>query len=37
MTREQIEQAPEYDPAHLVDRAFEERLFEHYGRPGYWP
>jgi hypothetical protein len=37
MTREQIEKAPEYDPARIVDRAFEQRLFEHYGRPGYWP
>lgn len=36
MTREQIEQAPDYDPAQLVDQAFEQRLFEHYGRPGYW-
>lgn len=37
MTREQIEAAPAYDPAQPVDRAFEQRLFEHYGRPGYWP
>ena len=37
MTREQIEKAPDYDPAQLVDRAFEQRLFEHYGRPAYWP
>jgi hypothetical protein len=36
MAREQIEKAPDYDPAQLVDRAFEQRLFEHYGRPGYW-
>jgi hypothetical protein len=33
MTRDQIETAPEYDPAQPVDRAFEQRLFEHYGRP----
>jgi hypothetical protein len=36
MTREQIEQAPEYDPDHIIDRPFEERLHEHYRRPGYW-
>ena len=36
MNREQIEKAPDYDPAQPVDRAFEQRLFEHYGRPGYW-
>jgi stress response protein YsnF len=36
MTREQIEQAPEYDPDQIIDRPFEERLHEHYRRPGYW-
>ena len=36
MNREQIEKAPDYDPAQPVDRAFEQRLFEHYGRPDYW-
>ena len=36
MTREQIEQAPEYDPDAIIDRPFEERLHEHYRRPGYW-
>jgi hypothetical protein len=37
MTRDQIQTAPEYDPAQPVDGAFEQQLFEHYGRPGYWP
>jgi hypothetical protein len=36
MTREQIEQAPEYDPDRIVDRPFEEQLYGHYRRPGYW-
>jgi hypothetical protein len=36
MTREQIEQAPEYDLDQIIDRPFEKRLHEHYRRPGYW-
>jgi hypothetical protein len=33
---ETIRNSPEYDPATTIDRGYEERLFEHYGRPGYW-
>ena len=36
MTREQIEQAPEYDPDAIIDRPFEEQLHGHYQRPAYW-
>ena len=36
LTREQIEKSPEYDPAQPVNRSYEERLFDYYGRPKYW-
>lgn len=36
LTREQIANAPEFDPAQTVDRAFEERYFGYYGYPVYW-
>jgi hypothetical protein len=36
LTREQIKAAPEYDPTAPVNRAYEERLYDYYGRPGYW-
>ena len=36
MTREQIKNAPEYDPSELPRREYEVRLYDYYGRPGYW-
>jgi hypothetical protein len=36
LTRERIRNAPEYDEAATLDRGFEERLYRHYDRPGYW-
>jgi stress response protein YsnF len=36
MTRDQIKNSPEFDPAAPVNRAYEERLFDYYGRPKYW-
>jgi hypothetical protein len=36
LTRARIEGAPEYDRERPVDRAYELRLFEYYGRPTYW-
>ena len=35
LTREQIKGSPEYDETR-VDRDYETRLHEHYGRPVYW-
>lgn len=35
LSRQAIQSSPEYDPAAL-DRSYEERLYEHYGRPPYW-
>jgi len=31
-----IENGPEYDPASPVNREYEERLYDYYGRPYYW-
>lgn len=28
--------APEFDPSEAVNRAYEERLYDYYGRPVYW-
>ncbi len=36
LTREKIKNAPEYDPTKVVDREYENRLYEHYDRPKYF-
>jgi hypothetical protein len=36
MTREQIKNSPEYDPSGHVQRDYEMKLHDHYGRRGYW-
>lgn len=36
LKRDQIEQAPEFDPKRPIDREFEQRLHYHYGQAGYW-
>jgi hypothetical protein len=36
MTRDRIQASPEYDPALPVNRAYEEKLYDFYGRPRYW-
>lgn len=36
LTREQIKASPEYDEHAYVDRDYETRLHQHYGRPAYW-
>ena len=36
LTRKQIRESPEYDPAAPVNRRYEERLYDFYGRPRYW-
>lgn len=35
-TRRQVEESPVFDPAQPVNRAYEERLYDYYGRPPYW-
>jgi uncharacterized protein YrrD len=36
LKRETIKNSPEYDPTQPVERGYEERLYRHYGRRGYW-
>jgi PRC-barrel domain len=36
LSRAQVEAAPAYDPTVPMERAHEERLYTHYGRPTYW-
>jgi hypothetical protein len=36
LTREQIKAGPEYDASRPVERDYESRLHDYYGRPGYW-
>jgi len=36
LSTEEIKQSPEYDPAEPVNREYELRLYDFYGRPTYW-
>lgn len=36
LTKEQIRQSPTYNPENLVNRKYETRLYDYYGRPRYW-
>jgi uncharacterized protein YrrD len=36
LTREQVKASPEYDEQAVVDRDYEKRLHDAYGRTGYW-
>jgi hypothetical protein len=36
LTRERIQNGPEYDPMQTVDRAYEERYHDYFGYPPYW-
>jgi hypothetical protein len=36
MTREKVKNSPEYDSSGHVQREYERRLHDYYGRPGYW-
>lgn len=36
LTRQQIENSPEYDPSRPLERPYETRLYDYYGRPRYW-
>ena len=36
LTREQVKNSPEYDPSAPVNREYEGRLYDFYGRPKYW-
>jgi hypothetical protein len=36
LTREEIKGSPEFDPRTPVNRRYELRLYDYYGRPAYW-
>jgi uncharacterized protein YrrD len=36
LSRDHIKNSPEFDPSVPLDREYEARLFDHYGRPTYW-
>jgi stress response protein YsnF len=36
MTKEQVENSPDYDPLEPINREYEERLYNYYGQPVYW-
>ncbi len=36
LSRDTVKQAPAYDPSQPVNRDYEGRLYDFYGRPGYW-
>lgn len=36
LTKEQIEHGPEWDPTTPINREYEARLYDAYGRPAYW-
>lgn len=36
LSMEQIKEGPEYDPSAPVNREYEARLYDFYGRPKYW-
>jgi hypothetical protein len=36
MTRAQVKESPVYDPREPVNREYEARLYDFYGRPVYW-
>jgi hypothetical protein len=36
LTKDQVENSPEYDPRTPINRDYEVRLYDFYGRPAYW-
>jgi hypothetical protein len=36
LNRQQVEDSPEFDPSLPLNREYEIRLYDYYGRPGYW-
>jgi len=36
LTTQEIKEGPEYDPSQPVNREYEVRLYDFYGRPAYW-
>lgn len=36
LTEDMIKACPPYKPTHAVNREYEERIYDYYGRPRYW-
>ena len=36
MSRQAIKDSPEWDPTAAINREYEARLYDYYGRPAYW-
>jgi hypothetical protein len=36
LSRETVKNSPEFDPSMPVNREYEVRLYDYYGRPKYW-
>ena len=36
VSREQVNDSPEFDPSAPVNREYEIRFYDYYGRPRYW-
>jgi hypothetical protein len=36
LSREEVKNSPEYDPSQAVNREYETRVYDYYGRPHYW-
>jgi hypothetical protein len=36
LTKEAVKNSPKYDPSEPVNREYEVRLYDYYGRPQYW-
>jgi hypothetical protein len=36
LSRERIKNAPEYDPTAVIDRRYEDKLYDYYKSPKYW-
>ena len=36
LSRESVKNSPEFDPSEPVNREYEMKLYDYYGRPRYW-
>jgi hypothetical protein len=36
MSKDSVRNSPEFDPREPVNREYEVRLYDYYGRPKYW-
>jgi hypothetical protein len=36
LTRQEVKDSPKFDPSEPVNREYEARLYDYYGRPHYW-